>query len=295
MGRTIRPIWAVGLLVSIMLLGACSDGNVGKARHYQEEGDYGQAISHYRLALEKDPENRSARYSLVESYVQQLMETPKEEITAEMVEKTMIELRPAAEPLMDDVNIKRYISMIYQLLARRYAEQGMNEKAAESWVEVTKIEPSLEEGHYNLGVALTKQEKFEEALPHLEKSISVNPYFIKGYYAVGNALVALERYEEAVGYYQKALEISPDDVEVRHNLGVAYSHTGKAEKAIEELEKTIELQPGFFLAYTSLSLMYKNMGDTEKVADVDKRWADYAKTHIKTSEEKQPQETPTGG
>ena len=294
MARTVHLIFAICLAISMALLSGCTDADVKKARRYQKEGDYEQAIQYYKTALEKDPENRSVRYSLIETYVLQLMESPKEQITTEMVEKTMLEARPAAQPLMDDANIKRYISMIYQLMANRYAEEEMDEKVAESWAEVTKIEPSNAEGHYNLGVALTKQEKYEEALPHLEKSTYLNPYFIKGYYAIGNTLVTLGRPEEAKENYLKALEINPDDAEIRHNLGIVYSQTGQTEKAIEELEKAIDLEPGFFMAYRSLTMIYKNMGNTQKTQEVDKRWAEYAEAHIKSTEENEQQAESVG-
>jgi len=294
MARTVHSIFAICLAISMALLSGCTDADVKKARRYQNEGDYELAIQYYTMALEKDPENRFVRYSLVETYMLQLMESPKEQITAEMVEKTMLEARPVAQPLMDDANIKRYLSKIYQLMAKSYAKEEMDEKVAEIWAEVIKIEPSNAEGHYNLGVALTKQEKYEEALPHLEKSIYLNPYFIKGYYAIGNTLVTLGRPEEAKENYLKALEINPDDAEIRHNLGVVYSQTGQTEKAIEELEKAIDLEPGFFMAYRSLTMIYKGMGNTQKTLEVDKRWAEYAEAHIKSTEKNEQQAESAG-
>ena len=285
MARNVRLFFAIGLAVSLAIIAGCADGNLRKARRYQEDGDYDQAIRHFKMGIEKDPENRSARYGLVESVSQRLMQTPQDQMTAEMVEEAMQEVKPAAQPLMDDANIKRYVSLIYQLLARRYAERGMDDKSAETWAEVIKIDPKIAEAHFNLGVALTKLERPKEAFKSFEKSVDLNPYFLKGYFAIGNSLVQEGRYEEAVQIYQKALEINPDDPEVRHNLGVVYSNLEKTDQAIEEFEKTIELQPGYFLAYRSLSTVYKGMGNTEKVAEIDKRWEKFAKEHMKGSEQ----------
>lgn len=285
MARNVRRFIAIGLVVSIALITGCADKNLSKARRYQKDGDYDQAIQHFKLVIEKDPENRSARYGLVESVMQQLMQTPQDQMTAEMIEEAMQEVKPAAQPLLDDANVKRYVSLIYQLLARRYAERGMDDKAAETWAEVVKIDPSMAEAHYNLGVALSKLDKPDEAIKSFEKSIELNPYFLKGYYAIGNSFVEQGRFEEAVQNYQKALEINPDDPEVRHNLGVVYSYLDKPDLAIAEFEKAIEMQPGYFLAYRSLSAVYKGMGNTEKVAEIDKRWEEFAKEHMKKSEQ----------
>jgi tetratricopeptide (TPR) repeat protein len=284
----VRLLIAIGLVVSIALTAGCADGNLRKARSYQEDGDYDQAIHHFKLVIEKDPENRSARYGLVESVTQRLMRTPQDQMTAEMIEKAMQEVKPIAQPLLDDANIKRYISLIYQMLAKRYADRGMDDKAAEAWEEVVKVEPMMAEAHYNLGVALSKLERLDEAIKSFEKSVDLNPYFLKGYFAIGNSLVQKERYEEALQNYQKAIEINPDDPEVRHNIGVVYSYLEKPDQAIEELEKAIELQPGYFPAYRSLSSIYKGLGNTEKVAEIDKRWEEFAKEYAKQSEQVEP-------
>ncbi len=288
MARSVRLIFALGLVASVVLIAGCTDANLKKARRYQEDKNYDQAIRYYQMAIRKDPDNRSARYGLVETVSEQLAQTPQDALTAEMVEQAMVEVRSAAQPLMDDANVKRYVSIIHQLLARRYAEQGEDDKAAEAWAEVIKIDPTLAEGHYNLGMALAKQGKSGEAIRHFEKAVDMNPYFLEGYLSMGNALISEQRFDEAVKNYQKALEINPDAPEARHNLAVAYSHLDKKEEAIKELEKAIELQPGFFMAYRSLSKIYKGMEDTEQVAEIDKRWEEYAKAHAVPEQIEQP-------
>lgn len=285
MARNMRPITMVVLAVSMALVLGCGDANVKKAKRFQEDGDFNQAAHHYKLALEKDPDNRSIRYGLVETLAQQLQQIPQEQVTAEMIEETMNEVLPVARPLMDDSNIKRHMSALYQLLARRYADQGMDDKAAETWAEVIKMSPTLTEAHYNYGVALSKQKKNEEALSHFQKAIDLNPYFISGYIAMGTASVELNRLEDAEKYFLKALEINPENAEIRHNLGVVYSNMGNTEKAIEEIEKAIEIQPGFFVAYRSLVVIYEGTGDKEKIAEVDKRWEEYAKAHSNAAEQ----------
>jgi tetratricopeptide (TPR) repeat protein len=275
----------MGLTLSIALLGGCTDANLKKGRKYQKAKDYDQAIHHFKLALEKDPENTSARYGFVETYAGKLIEEDQENPNPERIEQAMPELLPIAEPLMNDPNVKRYISLIYQTMARVYAEQDRHDKAAAAWGKVVEIEPSFAEGHHNLGVAKVKVGQYEEAISHFEKAIELNPYFVKGYYALGNSLVALNRNEEAVAQYLKSLEVNPDAPEVRHNLGIAYSRMGDTEKAIEELEKSIELAPGYLLPYSSLANIYTKQGEKEKAEEVEKRWQEYFEAHKKESED----------
>jgi tetratricopeptide (TPR) repeat protein len=277
----------IGLVLLIVSLNGCSDSNLKKARRYQDAKDYDQAISYYRLALEKDPENRSARYSLVETYAQQLTTGSPQAITTERVESVMGELQPIAEPLMADPSIKRYVSLIYQMLAKRYAEENHHEKVAEIWSKVIAIEPTFAEAHYNLGLALVLTGKYEEALSYFEKAVTLNPYFFRGYQGMGDSLLQLDRAEEAIKQYLKALDLNPDDPAVHCNLGIAYSVVENNEKAVEEFEKTLELDSYYMLAYPRLYEMYVKMEETQKAEEVQKKWNEFSEALVQARQEQE--------
>ena len=293
MVRHRRPILIVGLAVVIMLMSACGDPNLKKARRFQNEKNYDRAIHHYELALKNDPENQSARYGLIELQAQKLLDIPQEQVTPELVEGTLAELQPVAEPILGDPNVKRYLSLVYQLMAKRYAEKGRDDKVAEAWAKVAEMEPSYAEAQYNLGVALAKLGKHEDAVSHLEKAVSLNPYFINGYFAMGNTLLHLDRGEEAIEQYMKALELNPDDPATHHNLGIAYSSMKNYEKAVAELEKTLEVDPNYMLAYQSLIGVYTETGQTQKAEDARKRWADYSDALVQGRQKGEQQVSPT--
>lgn len=290
MRKIVHPILTIGLVGLITLMYGCGDANIRKAKRFQENKDYAKAIEYYHLALEKDPDNQSVRYSLVELYTQQLLDMPQEYVTPELVEQTMLELTPVAAPLMTDPNVKRYVSLVYQLMAKRYAEAGKDDKAAESWTRVTEIEPSFAEAQYNLGVALSKLGRHEDSLVHFGKAIDLNPYFVNGYYAMGNSYLHLNRNKEAIEQYQTALELNPDDPGVHHNLGAAYSAAGDVAKAIESYQKALELDPNYMMAYQNLVSAYTRAGETEKAAEAQKKLDEYAKTLSEAATEKDDQQ-----
>jgi len=294
MVRLTRPTVVIGLAFLVMVFYGCTDSNVKKGRRYHDEKDYEQAIYYYKSALEKDPENRSARYSLVEAYAQQLTAGSPREITAEKVELVMSELQPIAEPLMSDPSIKRYVSLIYQILAKRYAEENRHDKVAEIWKKVTIIEPTFAEAHYNLALALSLTGKNEEAISNYEKAVSLNPYFIKGYKGMGDAYLQLEKGEQAIEQYLKALDLNPDDPAVHCNLGIAYSSIGNNEKAVEQYEKTLDIEPYFMLAYPELYETYVKMEETQKAEDVKKRWQELSEALAQAQQGKEEQSTSAG-
>jgi predicted O-linked N-acetylglucosamine transferase (SPINDLY family) len=52
--------------------------------------------------------------------------------------------------------------------------------------------------------------RYEEALQHYDKALSLKPDYAEAYSNKGNTLNELKRYEEALQYYDKALSLKPD-------------------------------------------------------------------------------------
>lgn len=80
------------------------------------------------------------------------------------------------------------------------------------------------EAHYNLGDALYKQDKFQDALEQFETAERMlNAEKDKERYArvkhnIGNCHYALQQYGDAVSAYQESLRANPKDDDTRYNL-----------------------------------------------------------------------------
>lgn len=86
------------------------------------------------------------------------------------------------------------------------------------------------EGHFNLGDALFRQEKYPEALEQYAKAeqlLNANDKLRKEqldsrlaatYHNMGNALYAQQQYDKAVAAYQQSLRLNPKDNDTRYNL-----------------------------------------------------------------------------
>ena len=62
----------------------------------------------------------------------------------------------------------------------------------------------------------------------------------------GNALTKLERYEEAITSYDTTLTINPDNYEAWGNRGLTLYNLGKYEEAIVSYNKAIEINPDYY-------------------------------------------------
>lgn len=82
-------------------------------------------------------------------------------------------------------------------------------------------EQTLVQGHFNLGDALSKQGKFDEAVKayenalHRAESKDTKSY---AYYNIGNTRAMEQKYQDAVQAYIDALKLKPDDQDTKYNL-----------------------------------------------------------------------------
>src|SRR3954453_20575951 len=87
-----------------------------------------------------------------------------------------------------------------------------------------------------LGRALCVHGNFDEAIPALQRSISLNPSFAQGYFALGYALVWAGREEEAIALLERATELSPNDPHLwtfHHARALAHFSLNEIEAAAE--------------------------------------------------------------
>ncbi|MBC8393806.1 MAG: tetratricopeptide repeat protein, partial [Deltaproteobacteria bacterium] len=106
-----------------------------------------------------------------------------------------------------------------------------------------KITSNNDVAHYNLGIALNKQGRTEEAIENFIKTLQLNPRYINAYNNLGVALVQTGKTDEALIYLQKALQIDPDTTDTHINLGIALFSKGRTEDAITHFRQAHRIKP----------------------------------------------------
>lgn len=117
------------------------------------------------------------------------------------------------------------------------------------------------EGHFNLGDALFRQEKYPEALEQYiaaEKILRVDDQTGKEqiderlaatYHNIGNAQYAQQQYDQAVAAYQQSLRLNPKDNDTRYNLVKAMQqlqhqqNQGQNQEQNQQKDSTQQQQP----------------------------------------------------
>ncbi|MEW6076604.1 MAG: tetratricopeptide repeat protein [Thermodesulfobacteriota bacterium] len=102
--------------------------------------------------------------------------------------------------------------------------------------------------HNNLGVALKKAGRYEEAIGHFQDALRLNPDYINAHLNLAVVLYRTGRSEDAVRHYQAGLAREPDRpgpdyAAAYNNLGAVLMEQGDAEKAMALFRKALTINP----------------------------------------------------
>jgi Flp pilus assembly protein TadD len=132
------------------------------------------------------------------------------------------------------------------------------------WADAVKKSPNKARPHNNLGEALAKQEKTDEAINHYLKALQIKPNFAEAYQNLGVALGLKGKTDEAINSYHKALEIRPGYAKAHMGLGVELFNRNRVEEAIDHYYKALKLNPGSDEAHNNLCGTFLKLGNPER-------------------------------
>ena len=120
-------------------------------------------------------------------------------------------------------------------------EQGRYAEAVDAYLVFIEQRPDYAGAYSNLGMALNKLERYEEAETHLRRANALDSKIKHSHRHLGNALYGQGRYAEAVDTYLVASEQRPDDAVAYSNLGAALNKLERYEEAETHLRRAIGL------------------------------------------------------
>jgi len=187
-------------------------------------------------------------------------------------------------------------------LATAQFHRGEMREAAGHNLIALRLNPSLVQAHYNLGLIHQAMGDPEEASARFAAAIHVNPRFFPAYYqsgitllqsnrikeagdrfeqvvdlvqtlpesqrewaqhTLGLALFHLGRVDEAVSRYREALRLQPDRADVESDLGAALFHLGRVSESMDCFRKALQIDPKMADAHFNLGLACQRLGRPE--------------------------------
>src|SRR5437762_5288078 len=112
------------------------------------------------------------------------------------------------------------------------------------------LDDKLAEAHASQALALSLEQRYEEAMAEFEKAIALDPNSFEGHYFYARACFAQGKFERAAALFERAAEIKPDDyqslcllIQIYHSLGRDPDAQDAARRGIERAECELTLHP----------------------------------------------------
>jgi protein O-GlcNAc transferase len=106
-----------------------------------------------------------------------------------------------------------------------------------------RLRPGMAALHYNLGNALLRRGRLDEALPRFDAALRLEPGLALAHNNRGSTLRRLGRLPEARAAFERAVALDPTLATARSNLGVALATRGDWSAALVHLEEAVRLDP----------------------------------------------------
>ena len=161
---------------------------------------------------------------------------------------------------------------------------GRVQEAILQYEQALRLNPDLAGAHLNLADALEQAGQTQVAIDHYEQALQIKPDYPEAHLNLGVALMGRGRLQEAIGHYQQALRLKPDYAEAHVDLGNALLQAGQVPEAIEQYEQALRLKPDYPEAHYNLGVALGQAGRVQEAVQQYEQALrlkpDYAEAHL---------------
>lgn len=137
------------------------------------------------------------------------------------------------------------------------------EQALVTWRSLLELSPAHLGAGFQAGCLLMRQEKFNEALEQFATVLKNHPTHIETIANMATCCLQLGWLNEAKKYYRMVLEQAPEDAQTFYNLGVVHAQQGALDEAIQYYLRAIAVEKDFFAAHNNLGAAYLALKNRE--------------------------------
>ena len=139
---------------------------------------------------------------------------------------------------------------------------------------VAKLRPDYSDAQTNIGLTFVQWEKYDEAMPYIEKSLDVEKDNARALYY--RALIERNEGEvdEAIADLQKVAAKFPRSRDAHRELGFSFYQQHKYPQARAEYENVQSIDPDDLAAHYNLAILYRRLGLKDKATEQAAYFAD---------------------
>jgi protein O-mannosyl-transferase len=132
------------------------------------------------------------------------------------------------------------------------ARQGRLDEAEQEYRESIRIYPNFAKAHLCLGEVLEEQGRLDEAETQYRQCLHIDPASVDAFLCLGQVLQLKGKFLEAVQVYNEARQLNPSDFRVPLKIGEAKLGLNAWADAEESFNESIRMNPGFAKSYLAL-------------------------------------------
>ena len=157
--------------------------------------------------------------------------------------------------------------VIHNNLGLALAKRGRLDEAMGHYAEALKNNPDLmavAEVHNNMGIALAKQGRLNEGVVHFSEALKLTPGYAKAHNNMGIALAKQGRLNEAVFHFSEALKSDPEYAGAHNNLGLVLMSQGNFNESVSHFSEALRLEPYYAEAHSNLGVALEREGKMDE-------------------------------
>ena len=112
----------------------------------------------------------------------------------------------------------------------------------------------------NLGDALMKKGRPDEAVVHLRKALEIYADYPEAHNNLGGALASKGNWVDAIASYRAAMRTRPNFPKVHNNLAISLAEVGKTDEAIEQFREALRIDGDYPDAHCNLGILLLRLG-----------------------------------
>jgi tetratricopeptide (TPR) repeat protein len=151
-------------------------------------------------------------------------------------------------------------------MAQAYGDSGNREEQERTYQEIIKWRPNFWPAYNDLGFALYRQGKYQEAATVFGEAAVLAPKVAMPLTNQAAMLTILKRTKEAEEAFRRSLQLGPTHT-AHQNLGSIAFQRGDYRTALQHYEKAREMQPKNDLTWRNLGDCYAMLGQPEQVTE----------------------------
>jgi protein O-mannosyl-transferase len=216
--------------------------------YWYQQGRFDEAATAYRKSLETNPERDEVLNNLGLALARQ-----------GTIQEAMACFEAALRIQPDHEGVLRN-------LAEALRQSGTTDEATRQFIEAVK-QSDAAAAHCNLGLALTRAGRFEEADVHLRLALRLKPDYADTQNNLGILLGLQGRLDDAMGHFLEAIRLEPSNTAARNNLAAALAARNRFPEAIEQYRQSLQLNPDDAGIHARLADMLAAQGRREEAVE----------------------------